>query len=174
MEPFDPWRRMGSHGRLIDASLLRVLLVPGPAGAAALDWLEGVGDGLLKVSAWSVMELEGELGGEAAHRLLDDFLLERCPVVCFEPDDFAMVRHRQRHRPGIAALPLLLQLQLAYRLGLLPVTLDRDLGAAAGALSYPVEMLGFTDFGCLTSSCFTSSCFTNSAWGAASRKPSCS
>ena len=46
---------------------------------------------------------------------------ELCRLVCFEPDDFAMVRHRQRYRPGIAALPLLLQLQLAYRLGLLPV-----------------------------------------------------
>ena len=139
MEPFEPWRRMRSHGRLIDASLLRVLLVPGPGGAAALDWLERVGEGLLRVSAWSVMELEGELDGQAAQRLLDGFLAERCPVVCFEPDDFAMVRHRQRYRPGIAALPILLQLQLAYRLGLLPVTLDRDLAEAAGALSYPVE-----------------------------------
>ena len=34
MEPFDPWRRMGSHGRLLDVSLLRALLVPGPDGAA--------------------------------------------------------------------------------------------------------------------------------------------
>ena len=89
---------------------------------------------------------------------------ERCAVVCFEPDDFAMVRHRQRYRPGIAALPLLLQLQLAYRLGLLPVTLDRDLAEAAGALSYPVETPEPPETPCLTSR----------AWGAASRKPSCS
>lgn len=95
---------MGSHGRLIDASLLGALLLPGPGGAAALDWLERVGDGLLRVSAWSVMEFEGELAGRAAQRLLDGFLAERCVVVCFEPDDFAMVRHRQRYRPGIAAL----------------------------------------------------------------------
>ena len=164
MEPFEPWRRMGSHGRLLDVSLLRALLLPGPKSAAALNWLERVGEGLLRVSAWSVMELEGELDGRAAQRLLDGFLAERCPVVCFEPDDFAMVRHRQRYRPGIAALPLLLQLQLAYRLGLLPVTLDRDLAEAAGALFYPVE----------TPEPPETSCFTSSAWGAASPKPSCS
>ena len=155
---------MGSHGRLIDASLLGALLLPGPGGAAALDWLERVGDGLLRVSAWSVMEFEGELAGRAAQRLLDGFLAERCVVVCFEPDDFAMVRHRQRYRPGIAALPLLLQLQLAYRLGLLPVTLDRDLAEAAAALSYPVE----------TPEPPETPCFTSRAWGAASPKPSCS
>jgi hypothetical protein len=164
MEPLEPCRRMGSHGRLLDASLLRALLLPGPGGAAALDWLERVGEGLLRVSAWSVMEFEGELAGQAAQCLLDGFLAERCPVVCFEPDDFAMVRHRQRYRPGIAALPLLLQLQLAYRLGLLPVTLDRDLAEAAGALSYPVE----------TPEPPETPCFTSRAWGAASRKPSCS
>ena len=164
MEPFEPWRRMGSHGRLLDVSLLRALLLPGPKSAAALNWLERVGEGLLRVSAWSVMELEGELDSQAAQRLLDGFLAERCPVVCFEPDDFAMVRHRQRYRPGIAALPLLLQLQLAYRLGLLPVTLDRDLAEAAGALSYPVETPEPPETPCLTSR----------AWGAASRKPSCS
>ena len=164
MEPFEPWRRMGSHGRLLDVSLLRALLLPGPKSAAALNWLERVGEGLLRVSAWSVMEYEGELAGQAAQCLLDGFLAERCPVVCFEPDDFAMVRHRQRYRPGIAALPLLLQLQLAYRLGLLPVTLDRDLAEAAGALSYPVE----------TPEPPETPCFTSSAWGAASRKPSCS
>ena len=163
MEPLEPWRRMGSHGRLRDVSLLRALLLPGPKSAAALNWLERVGEGLLRVSAWSVMELEGELDGRAAQRLLDGFLAERCPVVCFEPDDFAMVRHRQRYRHGIAALPLLLQLQLAYRLGLLPVTLDRDLAEAAGALSYPVETPESTE----------TPCFTSSAWGAASRKPSC-
>jgi DNA-binding transcriptional LysR family regulator len=89
--------------------------------------------------------------------LLDAFLAERCPVVCFEPDDFAMVRHWQRYRPGLAALPLLLQLHLAYRLGLLPVTLEPDLAAAADLMSYPVEEL----------------CFTSSSWGAASLKPSC-
>jgi hypothetical protein len=61
MEPFDPWRRMGSHGRLIDATVLRALLVPGRESAAALAWLEQAGDGVLKVSAWSVLELEGEL-----------------------------------------------------------------------------------------------------------------
>ena len=105
--------------------------------------------GQLRVSAWSVMEFEGELDGQAAQRLLDGF---------------AMVRHRQRYRPGIAALPLLLQLQLAYRLGLLPVTLDRDLAEAAGALSYPVE----------TPEPPETPCFTSRAWGAASRKPSCS
>ena len=82
----------------------------------------------------------------------------------FGPDDFAMVRHRQRYRPGIAALPLLLQLQLAYRLGLLPATLDRDLAEAAGALSYPIETPEFPE----------TPCFTSRAWGAASRKPSCS
>ena len=87
MEPLEPCRRMGSHGRLLDASLLRALLLPGPGGAAALDWLERVGEGLLRVSAWSVMELEGELDGRAAQRLLDGFLAERCPGVCFEPDD---------------------------------------------------------------------------------------
>lgn len=163
MKPFGPWRRMGSHGRLLDVCLLRALLLPGPKSAAALNWLELVGEGLLRVSAWSVMELEGELDSQAAHRLLDGFLAERCPVVCFEPVDFAMVRHRQRFRPGIAALPLLLQLQLAYRLGLLPVTLDRDLAEAAGALSYPVE----------TPEPPETPCFTSRAWGAASRKPSC-
>ena len=157
MEPFDPWRRMGSHGRLLDVSLLRALLVPGPDGAAALDWLEQVGGGLLMVSAWSVLEFEGELTGLPQRELLDAFLAERCPVVCFEPDDFAMVRHWQRYRPGLAALPLLLQLHLAYRLGLLPVTLEPDLAAAAGLMSYPVEKL----------------CFTSSSWGAASLKPSC-
>ena len=141
MEPFDPWRRMGSHGRLIDATVLRALLVPGPESAAALAWLQQVGDGVLMVSAWSVMELEGELDGLAQRQLLDGFLAERCPVVSFEPDDFSMVRHRQRHRPGLAPLPLLLQLQLAFRLGLLPVTLDRALVVAADALSYPVETL---------------------------------
>ena len=52
------------------------------------------------------MEFEGELDGQAAQRLLDGFLAERCAVVCFEPVDFAMVRHRQRYRPGMAALPL--------------------------------------------------------------------
>ena len=109
------------------------------------------------------MELEGELDSQAAQRLLDGFLAERCPVVCFEPDDFAMVRHRQRYRPGIAALPLLLQLQLAYRLGLLPATLDLDLAEAAGALAYPVE----------TPEAPETPCFTSRAWGAASRKPSC-
>jgi hypothetical protein len=70
MEPFEPWRRMGSHGRLLDVSLLRALLLPGPKSAAALNWLERVGEGLLRVSAWSVMELEGELDGQAAQRLL--------------------------------------------------------------------------------------------------------
>jgi hypothetical protein len=164
MEPFDPWRRMGSHGRLIDASVLRALLVPGPESAAALSWLRQVADGLLMVSAWSVMELEGELDGLAQRQLLDDFLAERCPVVCFEPDDFSMVRHRQRHRPGIAPLPLLLQLQLAFRLGLVPVTFDQAMVDAAGALSYPVETLG----------CAESACFTSSTWGSAARKPSCS
>ena len=163
MEPFEPWRRMGSHGRLLDVSLLRALLLPGPKSAAALNWLERVGEGLLRVSAWSVMELEGELDGRAAQRLLDGFLSERCPEVCCVRDDFAMVRHRQRYRPGIAALPLLLQLQLAYRLGLLPATLDRDLAEAAGALSYPVE----------TPEPPETPCFTSRAWGAASRKPSC-
>ena len=157
MEPFDPWRRMGSHGRLLDVSLLRALLVPGPDGAAVLDWLEQVGGGLLMVSAWSVLEFEGELTGLPQRVFLDAFLAERCPVVCFEPDDFAMVRHWQRYRPGLAALPLLLQLHLAYRLGLLPVTLEPDLAAAADLMSYPVEEL----------------CFTSSSWGAASLKPSC-
>ena len=147
MEPLEPCRRMGSHGRLLDASLLRALLLPGPGGAAALDWLERVGEGLLRVSAWSVMEFEGELAGQAAQCMLDGFLAERCPVVCFEPDDFAMVRHR-----------------LADRLGLLPVTLDRDLAEAAGALSYPVD----------TPEPPETPCFTSRAWGAASRKPSCS
>jgi len=163
MEPFDPWRRMGCHGRLLDATVLRAL-VPGQESAAALAWLEQVGDGLLKGSAWSVMELEGELDGLAQRQLLDDFLAERCPVVCFETDDFSMVRHRQRHRPGIAALPLLLQLQLAFRLGLLPVTLDQPLVVAAGALSYPVETLG----------CAELPSFTSSTWGSAARNPSCS
>ena len=73
MEPLEPCRRMGSHGRLLDASLLRALLLPGPGGAAALDWLERVGEGLLRVSAWSVMELEAELAGRAAQCLLDGF-----------------------------------------------------------------------------------------------------
>lgn len=52
----------------------------------------------------------------------------------------------------------------AYRLGLLPVTLDRDLAEAAGALSYPVETLELPE----------TPCFTSKDWGAASRKPSCS
>lgn len=106
MEPFDPWRRMGIHGRLLDVSLLRALLVPGPDGAAALDWLEQVDGGLLMVSAWSVLEFEGELTGLPQRELLDAFLAERCPVVCFEPDDFAMVRHWQRYRPGLMSYPV--------------------------------------------------------------------
>ena len=85
------------------------------------------------MSAWSVMEFEGELDGQAAQRLLDGFLAERCAVVCFEPVDFAMVRHRH-------------------------------LAEAAGALSYPVETPEPPETPCLTSR----------AWGAASRKPSCS
>ena len=48
MEPFEPWRRMGSHGRLLDVSLLRALLLPGPKSAAALNWLERVGEGELE------------------------------------------------------------------------------------------------------------------------------
>jgi len=117
-----------------------------------------------QVGAELWLELEGELDGLAQRQLLDDFLAERCPVVCFEPDDFSMVRHRQRHRPGIAPLPLLLQLQLAFRLGLVPVTFDRAMVDAAGALFYPVETLG----------CAELPCFTSSTWGSAERKPSCS
>ena len=79
------------------------------------------------------MEFEGELDGQAAQRLLDGFLAERCAVVCFEPVDFAMVRHRH-------------------------------LAEAAGALSYPVEIPEPPE----------TPCFTSRAWGAASRKPSCS
>jgi hypothetical protein len=45
-----------------------------------------VGGGLLMVSAWSVLEFEGELTGLPQRELLDAFLAERCPVVCFEPD----------------------------------------------------------------------------------------
>jgi hypothetical protein len=51
-----------------------------------------------------VLEFEGELTGLPQREFLDAFLAERCPVVCFEPDDFAMVRHWQRYRPGLAAL----------------------------------------------------------------------
>jgi len=80
-----------------------------------------------------------------------------------------MVRHRQRYRPGLATVPVLLQLQVAFRLGLLPVTIDPALVAAAGALSYPVERLASPE-----APPSASGCRTSSAWGAASRKPSCS
>jgi hypothetical protein len=187
MDTVDPRRRMGVHGRLVDATLLRALLLGGPDTATALAWLERVGDGLLAVSAWSVLQLEGEVAkfsqssprqfsshqssshqptSQPVQELLRAFLEERAPVAWFMPEDFAMVGLLQRQRPGLAPLPLLLQLQQAFRLGLLPATLNPLLAQAALALGYPVEVPPALLPGVAAPD------FTSSAWGAASLKPS--
>ena len=164
LERYGEQERWGRRGYLLDASLMTALLESGPRSGPAVRWLEQVGGAPLAVSAWSVLELEGNLATthsttahsttarpapwqrprswldepvppcSAQRALMDGFLEERCPLAYPEPADFRAARLVQRNRPGLAPLPLLLELMLAERTGLMPVTFKPQLGAVAQRL----------------------------------------
>jgi len=145
-----PRRRMGRDGRLLDASVLDALLCPGPASSHALTWLEQVGEGQLAVTGWSVLQLEAQWS-QRRHKqraapdfnLLEAFLSQRCWLFCWTAEDLAAARLRLRFRPSLGSIlpmPLLLEMLLAFRLGLLPVSFNPACRAAADTLGYPLEV----------------------------------
>lgn len=184
MDGLNPWVRMGRHGRLLDASVLEALLCPGGVHSeAALRWLQQVGAAPLAVSGASVLRFEARLRSEQARpddplgphdplgpldchdpgsvwALLDAFLAQRCSMRYASAVDVESVRWRLRFRPELGAPSPLLELELAYRQGLLPVSCDRQVVALARQVGYPVEVPPLL----LPR--------TNSCWGWASLNPS--
>ncbi|MEB3276700.1 MAG: hypothetical protein VKM92_07015 [Cyanobacteriota bacterium] len=150
MDTQDPRRRMGRDGRLLDASVLDALLCPGPASSHALTWLEQVGEGQLAVTGWSVLQLEAQWSQRRHSEqfapdfsLLEAFLSQRCCLFWWSTDDLAAARLRLRLRPALGSvvpLPALLEMLLAFRLGLLPVSFNPACRTAAVTLGYPLEV----------------------------------
>ena len=87
-------------------------------------------------------------------------MAERCSMRHATGADVESVRWRLRFRPELGEPSRLLELVLAYRLGLLPVSCDRQVIALAGQVGYPVEVPPLL----LPR--------TNSCWGWASLNPS--
>lgn len=77
----------------------------------------------------------------AQAELVEGFLAERCPVAYLDPADYQAARLRQRHRPGLAAWPQLLEFELAQRTGLMPVTFRPQVRWAAERLRYRALVL---------------------------------
>ena len=71
----------------------------------------------------------------AQQELLADFLAERCPVSYPEPADYRAATTLYRWRPGMAPAQLLLELQLAERTCLKPVSFKPLLGVLARRLT---------------------------------------
>jgi prevent-host-death family protein len=166
--PLAPSRRperLESQGFLLDASVVTALLLPGLRSAAALAWLEQVGAAAMAVSAVSVLELERNLALARAARypalrrlpqswleepvpawpaqqeLLGGFLAERCQVAYPEPVDYRAATAVHRLWPGLGPALLLVELRLAERTGLMPVSFKPLLAVAAQRLGGPASVL---------------------------------